>query len=43
MMRNVCPKKDIKELVETYSIEVELLESIEDILDFTERFLKQLN
>lgn len=43
MMRNVCPKKDIKELIETYSIEVELLESIEDILDCTEKFLKQLN
>ena len=43
MMRNVCPKKDIKEIVEIYSIKVELLESIEDILDYTEKFLKQLN
>jgi hypothetical protein len=42
MMRNVCPKKDIKEIVEIYSIKVELLESIEDILDCTEKFLKQL-
>jgi serine/threonine protein kinase len=39
MMKNVCPKKDIKEIVEIYSIKVELLESIEDILDYTEKFL----